>query len=124
MLISLLVNAGALWVAIQLVPGLEYDFGPDDSWWRFLLVAFIFGLVNSYVRPILKLLTFPITILTIGLFLIVINAAMLMLTGAIAAELDLSFQVADFLAALLGAIVISIVGTVLSMIVGAGRLAV
>lgn len=124
MLIGLLVNAGALFVAVLVVPGLDFNFGPDDSWPRFLLVAFIFGLVNSFVRPVLRILTFPITILTVGLFLIVINALMLMLTGAAAEELGLGFRVADFFAALLGAIVISIVGTVLSMIAGVGRLAV
>ena len=86
-------------------------------------MAFIFGLVNSFVRPILQILTFPITIVTLGLFLIVINALMLMLTGAISDELRLGLTVADFFAALLGAIVISLVGLVLSVIVGAGKLA-
>jgi putative membrane protein len=122
-IISLLITAAALYVAVWLVPGLNFNFTPDDAWWRFLLVAFIFGLVNSFVRPILQILTFPITIFTLGLFLIVINALMLMLTGAIAQELNLGLTVADFFAALLGAIVISLVGLVLSMVVGAGRLA-
>ena len=121
--ISLLITAAALYVAVWLVPGLEFNFASDDGWWRFLLVAFIFGLVNSFVRPILQILTFPITMVTLGLFLIVINALMLMLTGAIAQELNLGLTVADFVAALLGAIVISLVGLVLSMIIGAGRLA-
>lgn len=124
MLIGLLVNMGALYVAVWLVPGLEFNFGPDDSWWRFGLVAFIFGLVNSFVRPILQVLTFPITIVTLGLFLVVINALMLMLTGAVSAELGLGLTVADFFAALLGAVVVSIVGTILSAIAGVGRLAI
>lgn len=122
-IIGLLITAAALYVAVWLVPGLEFDFAPEDAWWKFLLVAFIFGLVNTFVRPILQILTFPITIVTLGLFLVVINALMLMLTGAISAELSLGLTVADFLAALLGAIVVSLVGLVLSMVVGAGRLA-
>lgn len=122
-IIGLLITAAALYVAVWLVPGLEFDFAPEGAWWRFLLVAFIFGLVNAFVRPILQILTFPITIVTLGLFLLVINALMLMLTGAISAELSLGLTVADFFAALLGAIVVSIVGLVLSMVVGAGRLA-
>ncbi|MCC6617414.1 MAG: phage holin family protein [Chloroflexi bacterium] len=122
-IIGLLVNAGALFVAVAIVPGLDFSFGPDDSWWKFLLVAFIFGLVNSIVRPVLRILTFPVTILTLGLFLIVINALMLMLTGAISSELGLGLVVADFVAALLGAVVISIVGMILSALVGVGRLA-
>jgi putative membrane protein len=122
-IVSLLITAAALYVAVWIVPGLDFSFAPEDAWWRFLLVAFIFGLVNSFVRPILQILTFPITIFTLGLFLIVINALMLMLTGAISAELNLGLTVADFFAAFLGALVISVVGLVLSMIVGAGRLA-
>ena len=121
--IGLLINAAALYVAVWLVPGLDFDFAPADAWWKFLLVAFIFGLVNTFVRPVLRILTFPITMITLGLFLIVINALMLMLTGAISNELNLGLTVADFLAALLGAIVISIVGLALSLVTSAGRLA-
>src|SRR5690606_22676309 len=102
----------------------DFAFEPEGAWYRFLLVAFIFALVNTFVRPVLRLLTFPITMMTLGLFLIVINALMLLLTQAIANELDLGLVVADFLAALLGAIVISIVGIVLSLVVGTGRVAV
>ena len=122
-IIGLLITAAALYVAVWAVPGLDFSFAAEDAWWRFLLVAFIFGLVNAFVRPILQILTFPITIVTLGLFLIVINALMLMLTGAISDELRLGLTVADFFAALLGAIVISLVGLVLSVIVGAGKLA-
>ena len=93
------------------------------AWLKFLLVAFIFGLVNTIVRPVLRILTLPITLMTLGIFLIVINALMLMLTGAISAELDLGLVVGNFLAALLGAIIISVVGFVLSMVVGTGRMA-
>jgi putative membrane protein len=123
-IIGLLVNAGALYVAVLIVPGLTFNFDAGDAWWKFLLVAFIFGLVNTFVRPILRIFTFPITIMTLGLFLIVINALMLMLTGAISGELGLGLTVAGFVDALLGAIVISLVGLVLSMILGAGRMAV
>ena len=81
--------------------------------------AVAFSLVNSYVRPVLRILTFPITIVTLGLFLLVINALMLLLTGWISDQLDLGLHVDGFVPALLGAIIISIVGWILSMIVGA-----
>jgi len=122
-LVQLLINAGALYVAVLLVDGLDFAFEPEGAWLKFLLIAFIFGLVNTFIRPVLRLLTFPITMMTLGLFLIVINALMLFLTQAISAELDLGLVVRDFLAAFLGAIVISIVGFVLSMVVGTGRMA-
>lgn len=120
-IVQLLINAGALYVAVLLVPGLDFAFEPELAWIKFLLVAFIFGLVNTFVRPVLRILTLPITLMTLGIFLIVINALMLLLTGAISAELGLGLTVADFIAALLGAIVISVVGFVLSMVVGTTR---
>jgi putative membrane protein len=122
-IVQLLINAGALYVAVLLVPGLDFAFEPEGAWLKFLLVAFIFGLVNTFVRPVLRIMTLPITFMTLGLFLIVINALMLLLTQAISNELELGLTVADFLAALLGAIVVSIVGFVLSMVVGTGRIA-
>lgn len=118
--LQILVNAGALYVAVLIVPGLNFTQGED--WWKFLLVAVAFSLVNSYVRPVLRILTFPITIVTLGLFLLVINALMLLLVSAISEQLALGFSVADFWAALLGALVIAIVGWILSMVVGVSRL--
>lgn len=120
-IIQLLINAGALYVAVLLVPGIDFAFESEGAWWKFLLLAFIFGLVNTFVRPLLRLFTFPITMMTLGLFLIVINALMLLLTDAISDQLNLGFVVDDFLSALLGAIVISLVGFVLSMVVGTTR---
>lgn len=120
-IVQLLINAGALFVAVLLVPNLDFAFEPDNAWLKFLLVAFIFGLVNTFVRPALRILTFPITMMTLGLFLIVINALMLLLTDAISDELSLGLVVGDFLAALLGAIIIALVGFVLSRLVGTTR---
>jgi putative membrane protein len=118
-ILQILVNAAALWVAVAIVPGLSWS---GDEWWKFLLVAVVFSLVNSYLKPILRILTLPISIVTLGLFLLVLNALLLLLVDAISRELGLGFQVADFWAALLGSIVISIVGWVLSMVVGATRM--
>ena len=120
-IIQLLITAAALYVAVLLIPGLEFDFAPENAWLKFLLVAAIFGLVNTFVKPILRIFTLPITIMTLGLFLLVINALMLLLTGAISNELALGLTVDGFFAALLGSIVISLVGLVLSMVVGGIR---
>ena len=117
--LQILVNAAALWVAVVIVPGLGWSGG---EWWKFLLVAVVFSLINSYIKPILRVLTFPISIVTLGLFLLVINALLLLLLSAISKELSLGFTVDGFWAALLGSIVISIVGWILSMVVGASRL--
>ena len=117
--LQILINAAALYVAVLIVPNLEFT----GEWWKLLLVAAIFGLVNTFVRPILRIFTLPITVLTLGLFLLVINALMLLLTGVISNELNLGLTVGDFLAALLGSIVISIVGMLLSTVIGSSRMA-
>jgi putative membrane protein len=122
--IQVLINAAALYVAQLLVDGIEFDFSQEGAWWQFLLVALIFGLVNTFLKPILRILTLPITMVTLGLFLIVINALLLMLVGWASTELALGFTVDGFIPAILGSIIISIVGFLLSMVIGAGRRAV
>lgn len=109
----LLVNAAALWVATRLVPGVTYDGG----WLPFLGVAVVFGVVNAFIRPVLKILTFPIIILTLGIFALVVNGLMLMLTSSLSTALGLGFHVSGFWAAFWGALVVSLVSTMLSMLV-------
>ena len=118
-ILQILVNAAALWVAVFIVPGLSWSGG---EWWKFLLVAVAFSLINTYIKPILRIITIPISIITLGLFLLVINALLLLLLDAISKQLSLGFNVDGFWAALLGSIVISIVGWILSMVVGASRM--
>ena len=113
LLIRLLVSAVALWVAQAIVPGI--GFGGD--WVSLLLVALVFGVLNAIVRPILKVLSCAFQILTLGLFTLVINAVMLLLTSWAAERLSLGFHVESFWAALLGALVISIVSIILSVFV-------
>ena len=120
--IQLLINAAALYVAVLLTP-IDFDFGPSDALWKFLLLALIFGLVNTFLKPVLRILTLPITLMTMGLFLLVLNALLLLLVNAISGELSLGLNVPDFLAALLGSIVISLVGFVLSLVIGTSRMA-
>lgn len=118
-LIQILINAAALWVAVQLVDGIGFQ----GEWWKLLLVAVVFSLLNTYLRPILRILSIPLTILTFGIFLLVINALMLLLTDAVSGALNLGFTVDGFGAAFLGAIVVAIAGLLLSLVVGTGRLA-
>ena len=112
LLIRLIINAVALYVATRLVPGLFFD----GDWTTIAIVAFIFGLVNALVRPLLTLLTCPLLILTLGLFTLIINALMLLLTGWIADQFGLGFHVTGFVPALVGALVVSIVSFVLTLI--------
>lgn len=116
--IQILINAGALYAAVFLLDGIDFV----GEWWKLVLVALAFSLLNSYVRPILRILTLPISVITLGIFLLVINAAMLLLTSAISDQLSLGFHVADFWAAFLGAIVVAVVGWILSLVIGAARM--
>jgi len=111
--VRLLVNAGALWVATRLVPGVTYAGG----WLPFLGVAVVFGVVNAFIAPVAKILTFPLIIVTLGIFALVINGFMLWLTSSLSTVLGLGFHVRGFWAALWGALVVSIVSTILSMLV-------
>lgn len=110
LLLRVVINAVAIWVATYLVPGLALT-GNVLSW---LVVAVIFGLVNALIRPVVKLLTLPINLVTLGLFSLVINALMLMLTGWLTKALVIEGALFGFIPALLGSIIISIVSTVLN----------
>jgi putative membrane protein len=112
-LTRLIVNALALWVATTLVPGVTYSGSPLP----FLGVALVFGVVNATLRPLLKILTFPIILVTLGLFALVINGLMLMLTSSLSDALGLGFHVSGFWAAFWGALVVSIVSMLLSIFI-------
>ena len=115
LLLRLIVNAIALFAATQIgIPGLRFD----GDWKTIVVVAFIFGLVNALIRPLLTLLTCPLVLLTLGLFTLVINALMLALTGWLAEQAHLGFVVDGFWAAFVGALVVSIVSWALTLVVG------
>lgn len=110
LLVRIAVTGLAVWLAALIVPGVRLAEGDVVRQVLTVLgVAVIFGLVNGVLGSVLKLLTLPLTILTLGLFALVVNALLFWLTGAIASALDLPFAVDGFLAALLGALVVSIV---------------
>lgn len=111
-LLRLLINAAALWVAVKLVPGISYR---SEDWLPFFGVALVFGVVNAFIRPVVKLLSLPLIILTLGLFALVVNGLMLMLTSYLSEALGLHFHVEGCWTAILGALVVSIVSALLSM---------
>ncbi len=108
-LVRLLIAAAGLWLAQALVPGVEIH-GAGTL----LVAAVLLGIVNAFVRPLIVLLTFPITVVTLGFFLWVVNATML---GLVAALLD-GFTLAGFGSALLGALVVSLTSWIASWYVG------
>ena len=111
-IIRLLVNAVALWCAARFIDGISYA----GSWQGLVALSLVFGIVNAFIRPVLSFFSFPIQIVTLGLFTLVLNALMLMLTAWLAGRFDIAFTVRGFVPALLGAIVISIVSMVLGAV--------
>ncbi len=112
-LVRLLVNAAALWVATRVVPGVTYVGG----WLPFFGLALVFGVISATIRPLTKLVTLPFIILTLGIFSLVVNGLMLMLTSAVSTSIGIGFHVSGFWAAFFGALVVSIISTILTFAV-------
>ena len=106
------INAVALYIAVLIVPGITLR----GAWTDVLWLALIFGLLNALLRPLLKFLTCPLIILTLGLFTILINTGMLLLTSRIGQALGFGLSVDGFWPAVLGSLVISLVSVVMSVI--------
>lgn len=130
-LIRILINAVAVWIASWILPGITVgsEAAAEASGNQtagvvlsYLFVGLVFGVVNALVRPIVSLLSLPLTILTLGLFTVVINAAMLMTTSWLTSYTPIRFGVDDFFwTAILGSIIISIVSLVAGSLTGTRR---
>ena len=108
LLISLLLNTLALIITANIVPGFS-----ADSFVSYLLAAIVLGVINTFIKPVLIFLTLPLTVITLGLFIFVVNAIVLRLTSLFVP----GFSVEGWMPAILGAIVLSIASTILSMLV-------
>jgi putative membrane protein len=111
-MLRLLATAAAFWVASQIVPGISYS----GSALALIIVAAVFGVVNALIGSFVKLLSLPFIILTLGLFALVVNALMLLLTTWVAGQLNLGLRVDGFIPAFLGALVISIVSSLVVLV--------
>jgi putative membrane protein len=122
-LIRLAVNGAALWVAAGAVRGIDLNKGPNAGNGTLsqrvtviIVVAAIFAVVNTLVKPVVKLFSLPLYILTLGLIIFVINALMLLLTSAICDKLNVPFHVAGFKPALVGGLVVSFVSWMINVL--------
>lgn len=119
---QIVANGVALWVASLLLDGIEFGGSGTNQVLTIVGVAVIFGLVNALVKPLLKLVSLPLVVLTLGLFLIVINALMLLLTSWLSGVVGLDFTVQSFFwDAVLGGIIVGAVATVVDMLLPDGR---
>jgi len=130
LIVRVIITAIAVFVAVLVVPQIDFPAADNllqlqGNWWHVVVVALILALINSYLKPILKALSFPITMLTMGLFSLILNALLLLLVAVLADAVDINFKIGgfppnftvdSFIGALLGAVVISIVSLVLGML--------
>jgi putative membrane protein len=107
-----MINAVALYVAVLIVPGLTLE----SHWLSVVWLALIFGFVNALLRPILKFLTCPLIMLTLGLFSLLINAFLFWLTAQVGQFFGISLTVEGFWPAFWGAVIVSVVSVVLSLV--------
>jgi putative membrane protein len=130
LLVKIIINAIAVYVAVLVVPQIRFPAAQDllrfeGNWWHVIVVALILALINAYVKPILRALSFPISLLTMGLFTFVLNAFLLLFVAFLAGYVEVNFTIGgfppsftadSFVGALLASVVISIVSTVLGML--------
>jgi len=130
LLVKVLVNAVGVYVAVLVVPQIKFPAADnllklEGNWWEIIIVALILAVINSYIKPILKLLSFPITLLTMGVFAFILNAALLLLAAFIADLVSVDFTIGgfppnftadSFVGALIASVVISVVSIVLGML--------
>jgi putative membrane protein len=130
LLVRILINAIAVYVAVLIVPQISFPAADnllklEGNWWQVIVVALILAIINAYVKPIVKALSFPITLLTLGLFSLILNALLLLLVAFLSDAVNINFKIGGFppnftadafVGALLGSIVISIVSILLGML--------
>ncbi|MGB9716559.1 MAG: phage holin family protein [Thermodesulfovibrionales bacterium] len=114
LILRIIINAISITVAVKLINGITFT----GKWWKMVIIGAIFGVVNSFIRPIVKFFTFPFIILTLGLFTFIINALMLLLTEKLSESFNLGLQIHGFWPAFWGALIVSIVSTILSWLTG------
>jgi len=114
LILQIMINALSIAVAVRFVENISFT----GEWWKMIIIGAVFGIGNSIIKPIVTIFTFPLIILTLGLFTLIINTLMLLLTANLSGPLNLGLHIAGFWPAFKGAIIISIVSVLLSWITG------
>ena len=118
LILRILINALSIAVAVKVVNGIIFT----GEWWKMIAIGAVFGIVNSLIKPLLTLFTLPLIILTLGLFTLIINTLMLLITAELSGPFSLGLQINGFWAAFKGALIVSIVSMLLSWITGARKI--
>ena len=111
-LLRIALNSGAAWLTVWLVPGLSFD----GAWWWWVVFGLGIGIINSTIKPLARLLTIPIRIVTLGLFTLVVNVGLMALAIWVARDADVGLSSESLAATLLGALVLTVVASVLRQV--------
>ena len=114
LILRIMINALSIAAAAKLVDGITFT----GEWWKMIIIGAVFGIVNSLIKPFVTLFTFPLIILTLGLFTLIVNTLMLTITVELSEPLRLGLQINGFWSAFKGALIISIVSLLLSWLTG------
>ncbi len=117
LILRIMINALSIGIAVKLIDGITFT----GEWWKMIIIALIFGLINSLIKPIITFFSIPFIILTLGLFIVVVNALMLLLTAKLSDTFNLGLQIDGFFPALLGAIIVSVVSILLTWLSGLNK---
>jgi putative membrane protein len=114
LILRIMINALAIAVAVKVVDGIVFS----GEWWKMIFVGAVFGIVNSFLKPLLTFFTLPLIILSLGLFTLIVNTLMLLITVSLSGPLNLGLKIHGFWPAFKGALIISIMSMVLSWLTG------
>jgi putative membrane protein len=114
LILRIMINALAIAVAVKVVDGIVFS----GEWWKMIFVGAVFGIVNSFLKPLLTFFTLPLIILSLGLFTLIVNTLLLLITVSLSGPLNLGLQIHGFWPAFKGALIISIMSMVLSWLTG------
>jgi putative membrane protein len=114
MLLQIMVNALSIAAAVKLVDGITFT----GEWWKMIVIGALFGVVNTLIKPVVKLITFPLILLTLGLFTLIVNTLMLALTEWLSKPLALGLEIQGFWPTFWGALIVSIMSVLLSWATG------
>jgi putative membrane protein len=114
LILRIMINAMAIAIAVKLVDGITFT----GEWWKMIFIGVVFGVVNCIIKPLLTFFTLPLIILTLGLFTLIINTLMLLLTAKLSGPFELGLRINGFWPAFWGALIVSIVSMILSWLTG------
>jgi putative membrane protein len=114
LILRIMINALSIAAAVKFVDGITFT----GEWWKMIIIGGVFGIVNAFIKPVVTFFTFPLIIITLGLFTLIVNTLMLFITAELSGPLSLGLQMTGFGAAFKGALIASIVSMLLSWLTG------